>query len=184
MTIFSELLSMQPILNLTDPVFSGPPNYHSIDRFWLSLINDERDLPFVYLTLKITFILLPVGLLLYMPFVTGGWWWSVAGLYFILNNFIFKGPFGLMLHCTSHRPFFKPTFKLLNKYLPWVISPFFGQTPETYASHHLAMHHRENNMEDDLSSTMPYQRDSFTGFLRYFFTFFFTVIPTLALYFN
>jgi fatty acid desaturase len=171
-------------LTLGDPVFSSAPVYTAIDRFWLRKIKDERDLPFVYLTLRITFIMLPVAVLLYMPFVTGWLWWSLAALYFIFNNFVFKGPFGLMLHCTSHRPFFNQKNAWLNYYLPWVISPFFGQTPETYASHHLAMHHRENNLEDDLSSTMHYQRDSFRHFLLYFGRFFFMVIPTLAWYFN
>jgi fatty acid desaturase len=89
-----------------------------------------------------------------------------------------------MLHCTSHRPWFNKKNNWLNYYLPWIIGPFFGQTPETYASHHLAMHHRENNLEKDLSSTMEYQRDSVRGFMLYFSRFFFTVIPTLALYFN
>lgn len=177
---------MKPVSSLTleDPVFASAPAYTAIDRYWLRKIKDERDLPFVYLTVRITFIMLPVAVLLYMPFVTGWLWWSLAALYFILNNFVFKGPFGLMLHCTSHRPFFNQKNSWLNYYLPWIISPFFGQTPETYASHHLAMHHRENNLEDDLSSTMHYQRDSFRHFLLYFARFFFTVIPTLAWYFN
>ncbi|MFD1000898.1 fatty acid desaturase family protein [Ohtaekwangia kribbensis] len=177
---------MKPVssIALGDPVFSSSPTYTSIDRYWLRKIKDERDLPFVYLTLRITLIMLPVAVLLYMPFVTGWLWWSLAVLYFILNNFVFKGPFGLMLHCTSHRPFFNQQYAWLNSYLPWIISPFFGQTPETYASHHLAMHHRENNLEEDLSSTMHYQRDSFRHFLLYFSRFFFTVIPTLAWYFN
>lgn len=175
-----------PSLHLIqDPVFNPETQtYSSFDRFWLSKIYDERDLPFIYLTLKITVTLLPVGILLYLPFVNGIFWWIIAAVYFYLNNFVFKGPFGLMLHCTSHRPFFKKEYNWLNKYLPWVIGPFFGQTPETYASHHLAMHHRENNLENDLSSTMQYQRDSFRAFTLYFVRFFFTVIPSLAQYFN
>lgn len=128
--------------------------------------------------------MLPVGVMLYMPDITGIHWWIFAAVYFILNNLMFKGPFGLMLHCTSHRPFFKKEYSWLNKFLPWIIGPFFGQTPETYASHHLAMHHRENNLESDLSSTMRYQRDSFKSFSLYFIRFFFTVIPSLAWYFN
>jgi hypothetical protein len=172
------------LLELHDPVFNPSTRYSSFDKLWLKRLNDERDLPFVYLTIQITVFMLPAGILLFMPFVTGILWWCLAAFYFILNNFVFKGPFGLMLHCTSHRPWFKPASSWLNKYLPWIVGPFFGQTPETYASHHLAMHHRENNLEDDLSSTMHYQRDSFRGFLKYFISFFFTVIPSLAGYFH
>ena len=46
----------------------------------------------------------------------------------------------------------------LNLYIPWLLGPFFGETPETYFVHHVGMHHVEENLEDDLSSTMPYKR--------------------------
>jgi hypothetical protein len=177
---------MKPIreLNLSDPTFTANQRYTAFDKFWLKRLKDERDLPFVYLTLKISLIMLPLGILLYLPNVTGWIWWTIVFAYHFANNFVFKGPFGLMLHCTSHRQWFNEKNKSFNHYLPWVVGPFFGQTPETYSAHHLAMHHRENNLEDDLSSTMHYQRDSISGFLRYFAAFFFTVIPTLALYFD
>jgi len=157
---------------ITDPTFKIK-EYNAMDKFWLRLIRDERDLPFVYLTLQITFIMVPLGILLYLPFIQGWIWWGIALLYFYFNNFVFKGPFGLMLHCTSHRPWFKKKYNLANYYLPWIIGPFFGQTPETYATHHLGMHHRENNLEKDMSSTMKYQRDDLKDFLKYFLDFFF-----------
>src|SRR5436853_6849621 len=37
----------------------------------------------------------------------------------------------------------------------------------------MAMHHVKNNIEDDASSTLPYQRDSFRNFLNYYLRFFF-----------
>jgi fatty acid desaturase len=63
-----------------------------------------------------------------------------------------------------------------------VLGPFFGESPETYFAHHVGMHHPENNLEDDISSTMPYRRDSIVDFLRYFFRFFFGVLIELSLY--
>lgn len=171
-------------LSLTDPVFSPPSSYGPFDRFWLARLNDERDLKFVHLTVKISLIMLPLAVLLFIPAVMGWWWWAIAVAYYGVSNFMYKGPFGLMLHCTSHRPWFNHQNRWLNYYLPWVAGPFFGQTPETYSAHHLAMHHRENNLDDDLSSTMHYQRDSFWDFMKYFGKFFFAVIPSLALYFN
>ena len=89
-----------------------------------------------------------------MPFITGWLWWSVAALRIFVSTFVFKGPFGLMLYCTSHRPFFKPDYTWMNYYLPWVLTPFFGHTPETYYSHHIGIHHPENNLEDNESSTI------------------------------
>ena len=175
---------MKPVPVITDPVFKKPASYSAFQQFWLKLIRDERDLPFVYLTLKISLIMLPLGLLLYVPTI-GGWiWWAIAAAYLYVNNFVFKGSFGLMLHCTSHRQFFKTRYQWLNKYLPWVVGPFFGQTPETYYSHHIGMHHLENNLEDDDSTTMFYQRDSVRGFLAYFVSFFFTGLLNLVQYFD
>jgi fatty acid desaturase len=118
-----------------------------------------------------------------MPFIQGWTWVAVAAAYFWFNNFAYKGPFGLMLHCTSHRAFFKKEYEFLNNYLPWVVAPFFGHSPETYYTHHIGMHHAENNLEEDESSTMPYQRDSIAGFLAYFGSFLFTGIYHLAAYF-
>lgn len=158
---------MKVLSTLNDPIFVNKP-HTALDQFFLRFIKDERDLPFAYLTLNITLTMIPLGFLLYMPFVTGWLWWSIAVVYLVLNNFIFKGPFGLMFHCTNHRPFFKPEYKFMNYYLPWVVGPFFGQSPETYYGHHIGMHHVENNMPEDGSSTMDYKRDSFREFLRYY----------------
>lgn len=164
---------MKELTTITDPVFVRPDRYTAFDKFWLSLIRDERDLPFVYITLKISLIMVPLGILHYfVPFGTVLWWGLVAA-YFYVNNFMFKGPFGLMLHCTSHRKWFKQEYQILDHYLPWVISPFFGQSPETYYSHHIGMHHPEGNLEDDDSSTMQFQRDSFGDFMLYFLKFLF-----------
>lgn len=164
-----------------DPTFTPKP-YTALDRFFLRFIKDERDLPFIYLTVKITSTIIPLAVLLFMPFVTGWVWGLLAGVYLVLNNLVFKGPYGLMLHCSSHRPLFKPEYKWMNYHLTWVISLFFGQTPETYFSHHIGMHHPENNIDPDESTTMPYQRDSFRSFMAYFADFFFFGLMELAAY--
>ena len=169
--------------NISDPVYLKPEKESAADRFLRSLIRDESDLPFVHLTLRITLSLLTLAVLLYLPFISGWLWGVLAAVYLVLNNFVFKGPFGLMLHCTSHRVLFKKEYGFLNHYLPWVIGPLFGQTPETYYSHHIGMHHPENNMPEDDSSTMGYQRDSLLGFSRYLSSFFFAGIFYLAAYF-
>ncbi|KAA3437749.1 fatty acid desaturase family protein [Rufibacter hautae] len=157
---------MKTLTAVTDPCGVGKP-VSAIDYFFVKYLNDERDLPFVYLTIKISLILIPFSVLLYMPFITGWVWWVLALLYLIINNAIFKGTFGLMFHCINHRPLFKNAYKYWNNYLPWVLGPFFGQSPETYFSHHIGMHHVEGNMPEDESSTMTYQRDSVRSFLKY-----------------
>ena len=140
---------LQPFTDHTDPEFVRPATYSWLDRRFLALLRDERDLPFVYMTLFVTFTLVPLGVALYLPMVPTWLWWCMAVVYLYINNVTLKGPFGLMLHCTTHRPFFKATW--MNYYLPWVLAPFFGQSPETYHAHHVGMHHTENNLEPDES---------------------------------
>lgn len=173
-------------ITLTDPVFVKKDKHSAFERFWLKLINDERDLPFVRLSLQLLCIFPPLAVAIYIfsmnPDTPWFVWWGVVALYLFLNWAIFLGPFILMLHNTSHRSFFKHKYKKWNNFIPWVIGPFFGETPETYFAHHVAMHHPENNMEEDLSTTMPFRRDSVRGFLLYFFTFFFIGMGQLVQY--
>jgi fatty acid desaturase len=167
---------------ITDPT-SAKLNGGIIDKIFKPMLREERDLPFVYLTLKITFTLIPLAILLYIPGLPAWAWWTAAIAYQYLNNVAFKGPYGLMMHCTSHRTWFNSKYKIFNHYLPWVIGPLFGQTPETYYTHHIGMHHPENNMPDDESSTMKFQRDSVKDFSIYLGTFLFAGIYHLCSYF-
>ncbi|GAB3280910.1 hypothetical protein GCM10027347_56330 [Larkinella harenae] len=174
---------MKDLPTITDPTGVGKPT-NRLERYLLRYLKDERDLPFLRLTAKITFILIPLSILLYLPFITGWVWWCLAITQFLVSHVLFKGPFGLMVHCTSHRPLFRAPYQVMNHYIPWVITPFFGQTPETYFSHHIGMHHPENNQAEDDSSTMAYQRDSLRDFLRYFAAFLFTGLVGLTTYLN
>lgn len=175
---------MQTLQAITDPIYQENKSFTKLDKFFISLIYDKRDLPFVYLTIQITLVLVPLAVILYLPVIPDTIWWITAAAYFFYNNFVFKGSFGLMLHCTSHRIFFKKKYQALNYYLPWFLGLFFGQTPETYYSHHIWMHHPENNLEEDKSSTMHYQRDSFRSFIKYFLNFFFMGMIELVSYFK
>jgi fatty acid desaturase len=74
-------------------------------------------------------------------------------------------------HCTIHRRLFRKEYPALQAYLEWVLCPFFGQTPGTFYVHHMGMHHIDDNLPADLSSTMAYQRDSFVDFMRYYLRF-------------
>jgi hypothetical protein len=154
-------------------------------RVGLHFIRDPRDLPLLYLTVRLTLIFLPAVVFWYWPGRFDSWLtgWLLAPVYIGLNLF-FMAPYLLMLHCTSHRPLFKRQYRALNLYIPWCLGPLFGQTPETFFAHHVGMHHAENNLRDDLSSTMTYDRDRFTHFLRYFLRFAFGGYFELAKYFT
>jgi fatty acid desaturase len=138
------------------------------------LLNDERDLPFVRLMIRAALWLVPSVALLYLQY---RWW--MTPLYLAVTLGYFFPPFTLMLHCTSHRQLFRKQYAWMNELIPWVYSPFLGQTPCTYAAHHMGMHHPENNLWDDDSSTLPYQRDNFLHFLRYFGRFMFVGLKNL-----
>jgi fatty acid desaturase len=171
---------MKALPAITDPVYV-PREYSWLDRQFLKLIKDKRDLPFAYVVFRISIIILPMAFLIYTSLLPNWLWWITVVVYQLLN-FIFRAPFGLMMHCISHRRLFKRQFNFLYKYIIWIVCPFLGHTPETYFSHHMGMHHAENNMPGDDSSTMAYQRDSLKDFLKYFLHFLFLGFKGLLQY--
>ena len=157
--------------SITDPGYVPKQRFNAFERLSLKLINDKRDLPFMRLLAILHFLVLFPAIFLFLNILSGWIWWVVAGLYFYIAQFYFKGRFGLMLHCICHRKLFKKQFGFLNGHIIWILCPLFGHTPESYFSHHIGMHHMENNMPEDDSSTMPYQRDSLRNFLKYYLDF-------------
>jgi hypothetical protein len=148
-----------------------------LDRVWVGLINDPRDLPFVHLIFGCAAVgALGIGLF----FVPEAWFWPAALVWGLIWGLGYLDRFILMLHCTSHRPLWKAGW--MKHIIPWGIGPFFGQTPNSYYVHHIGMHHIEDNQPSDLSSTMRYQRDSIFGWLHYVGTFLSSGLPRLAAY--
>jgi fatty acid desaturase len=164
---------MKALTTITDPVYIEPKKFSRYERFWLKYINDKRDLPFIHLLTAIHILVIPLAVFLYTPVLNGWYWWLAYIPYFYLANLYFKGSFGLMLHCIVHRKLFKKGYTWLYNWIIWGVCPFFGHTPETYFAHHMGMHHVENNLPDDASSTLRYQRDSLRGFLTYYLRFLF-----------
>ncbi|MBI5856335.1 MAG: fatty acid desaturase [Sphingobacteriales bacterium] len=158
---------MKTLNLITDPVFSENKKFSWYERFWMKYVNDKRDLPFIHLLTAIHLFVIPAAVILYTPLLQGIEWWLLYIPYFYISQLYFKGRFGLMLHCIVHRKLFKKPYTWMYNWVIWAICPFFGHTPETYFVHHMGMHHVANNMLDDASSTLPYQRDSFRGFLAY-----------------
>jgi hypothetical protein len=165
-----------------DPVFVEPPEGERpglFTRIVLRLIIDRRDVPFVRLMFVLaTFVIAPAVWLAW-PGHFRVW---LAVPYLAVYGF-FLGPYTLMLHNTSHRKLFQRKRDWLNYVVPFVLGPFFGQTPYTYFAHHVEMHHKEDNLPGDLSSTMKYQRDSLIGWLSYFLRFYFFGLVELTTYF-
>lgn len=174
---------MKALTVITDPVYTEPAAFSAYERFWLKYINDKRDLPFIHLLTAIHILVIPTAIILYTPLLQGWYWWLAYFPYFYISQMYFKGRFGLMLHCICHRKLFKKAYNWLFHYIIWFVCPFFGHTPETYFAHHMGMHHVENNMADDASSTLRYKRDSILDFLKYYLNFLFLGFRDTFMYF-
>jgi fatty acid desaturase len=85
------------------------------------------------------------------------------GIVFVL----WGGRYMLMLHAMCHRVTWKRDSDWLNLYAMNGLGILFGSTPNSFFAHHMGMHHPENNLERDLSSTLAYRRDRFGDFLHY-----------------
>lgn len=158
---------MKQLTAITDPQYVPKTHYTAYERFWLRMIKDPRDLPFIHLLTQIHLIVFPFAFLLFTPLLNGIYWWLAYIPYAYISQSYFKGRFGLMFHCMCHSMIFQKGYQWMHKYVTWIVCPFFGHTPETYFGHHIIMHHVENNMEDDASSTLRFRRDSPTDFLKY-----------------
>lgn len=141
------------------------------------VLRDQRDRPFVNVTLQTMFILLPSALLLFVP--EQPYWWQpilhLAIMLSLLDRWI------LMNHNVIHTFPFKKGWRWIGN-LHNVLAPLYGMTPYTYFAHHVGMHHLENNGPDDLSSTQDYTRDSVFDFVRYFTRFVLMTPIDLGLY--
>ncbi|MGV3625793.1 MAG: fatty acid desaturase family protein [Archangium sp.] len=161
---------------IVDPM-SVPQYAPSAFQTWIeSMLHDKRDAVFFRLWLKNLFIVVP---LISVGYVYFSWWWALV-LWAVQLAWL-APPAILMLHCTMHRPFIKAP-RWLARVIPFTSSLMFG-IPTGYAEHHVGMHHVENNLRNDLSSTMRYQRDSFADWLVYFARFLFFSHVDLSKYF-
>jgi fatty acid desaturase len=147
-------------LALRDP--TAAPRYRpsTLQRSSESLLYDPRDAVFLRVSVRSSLLMIGMIAILYWRF---SWW--MAPIFWGVQVFL-TTPVVLMLHNTMHRPFIR-RHRWLNRALPSLMSALFG-IPTGYMEHHVAMHHVENNLPDDLSSTMRYRRDSFPQFLLYF----------------
>jgi hypothetical protein len=111
----------------------------AVDSFFKPMVNDPRDTIFIFTALRLCAALYPGFIYFYLirgssPFQ---WFDYVVGAIHVVIQAYLLGPFTLMLHCTSHSALFKKSYAPLNRFIPWLLGPALGQTPETYGMHHL-----------------------------------------------
>ncbi|MBK7863008.1 MAG: fatty acid desaturase [Archangiaceae bacterium] len=167
-------------MTLTDP--TEAPRYGDgwLSRALRARLYDPRDEVFSRLTLKMMVTMGAAMVALAFALHRTALPSAVAmGLYLVLWGALVP-PVILMLHNTMHRRFIRSP-RAAELAHPFVMSFFFG-IPTGYREHHLGMHHAEDNLPADLSSTCRYRRDSFLHFLVYFFRFFLLIIVELPAY--
>ncbi len=170
---------------IRDPTAAPTYGDSALSRWCKGALFEARDEIFVRLTIKMIATLVALMAALFFalrvrdPRVPELLKLGVAAVYLAIWGYLVP-PVILMLHNTMHRPFIKAP-KLLGRAHPYMMSFFFG-IPTGYREHHMGMHHAEDNMQKDLSSTMGYRRDSFLHFLVYFFRFFFLGIFEVSAY--
>jgi hypothetical protein len=156
-------------LDLTDPVVAPAHGGGPISRWIQRHLHDPRDEVFVWLTLATTLrmavLMGALAVALYVADLPPLW---VAAAYLVAWGWTVP-PVVLMLHNTMHRPFVRRP-RWGSRAQLYGMSFFLG-IPPAYPEHHLGMHHAEDNMWEDLSSTLRYRRDSFVHFLVYFLRF-------------
>lgn len=165
---------------ITDP--QAAPEYAptAYSRFLRRFLYEERDEVMLRLTLRMIVVMstamVTLAVVLKAEVVPA---WIPMLAYFALWGWL-TPPVILMLHNTMHRRFIR-TARIFDPLHAYLMSFFFG-IPSGYREHHVGMHHAEDNMWEDLSSTLRYRRDSFANFLVYFFRFFFFIALELPLY--
>ena len=166
---------------ITDPQCEGPHSFNAVERLVLPLLKDPRDMIFVRTAALMSVVVMPcAALLFFLP------WWGVFALalpYIGLVFAGFAGRYGLMLHAVGHRPIFKKKVHFLNWYITVLMTPLTGHTYTSFASHHIHMHHAENNMLGDGSTTLTYVRDDFGQFVHYWARFFFFSYLHMPIYY-
>jgi fatty acid desaturase len=176
-------MSEESPLTLTDP--AAPPTYGdgAFSRWCHGVLHDKRDEVFIHLTIRMVLLMVAMmaGLYASLRFAPlhGAQQLLPVAVYLAVWGY-FVSPVILMLHNTMHRPFLKK-HKWFDRAHPFLMSFFFG-IPTGYREHHIGMHHAEDNMRQDLSSTLRFQRDSFLHFLVYFSRFFFLASIELPTY--
>ncbi|KAJ5096483.1 hypothetical protein NUU61_005839 [Penicillium alfredii] len=122
--------------------------------------------------------LVPSAALLYYRF---SW---LHGVFHWAMQLWFCGAFTLMKHQHIHmNGVLAPSYWLVDTLFPYLLDPMLGHTWNSYFYHHIKHHHVEGNGENDLSTTMFYDRDSVFDFARYVGRFVFFIWLELPLYF-
>ena len=81
-------------LIITDPIYKQQARTSRLNKFFASLLNDVRNVPFIYFMLLVLFTTVPFGVLLFIP---GMLHWWLALPYFLFNVIFLMGSFASLM---------------------------------------------------------------------------------------
>lgn len=139
---------------------------------------EESNIFIVYVMVNILLTTIPfaIGLFLLEGKIPNAVASGLGMFYVLFNLFTHARSFILALHYSTHTPIFNRKWRFLKHINTSILCNFFGMPLGTYYAHHIAMHHCENNVRPhDVSSTMPYQRDSKFELLKYMLRYLFLI---------
>lgn len=160
----SQFQAVLPV-SISDPCPLSDAPLSLAERWCVQWLTDVRDLVFVRLAWRASLTLLSVAAMLFFSPAALVFWLALPYLWLLYA--VYGGPVMLMVHAVEHRPAFKGRGRILQGWIRHVMPLFYGISPIAYRAHHLLMHHADENRQGDISSTLPYRRDSGWHFLHY-----------------
>lgn len=155
-----------------------------------SWLNEPRDLSLALNFLQISiWLVFSVTVQLAVLPKTGWVWAAWCPIHLVVTWVILGQRFILGMHYAAHRSLFSERIgfvaKVLNNFPQLVMANFWGMPCGLYYLHHCVMHHQANNVFPyDISSTMPYRRDSVVHLFHYILNFMlhtFVYLPFFAI---
>jgi fatty acid desaturase len=143
------------------------------------LLADARDAPLLRTILLASVTCVPFAAWLFAHPAFSPW---VGACYLAMLFAFFVPRLAIVLHLATHRRVFAKRNGVLELWSAGVVFPLAGHSPASYYTHHVAMHHVEENAPTDLSSTERYRRDDWRHFVVYFLRFFLLTICDLPRY--
>eukprot|EP00965_Chrysotila_dentata_P043175 1434433-Pleurochrysis_carterae.AAC.1 len=142
------------------------------EKLFGHLIENQHDLPLLHMMVSATCVLVPLAFMVYASFLYAPFWLACFmgfGVYQYVRVQFFMNGLLHFRHFTSHRPLFKSRW--LNVLPNLYLDPLMGIPPLVFLLHHPIMHHMANNGIYDISTTEPYQRDSWLSYANYWLRF-------------
>merc|ERR1711907_236305 len=170
-----------------ESLFGIPKLFHPLLK---GMIADERDWVCLELLFNAICVVVPamIGIFFLPMILPKERVWAchiISPVVIVAIVIVFMARYVLTLHVTSPRRLFKKQYNWMNSLNEIFLCPFFGIPSGFYYLHHVIMHHIENNVFPyDVSSTMPFQRDTWSALFQYisrYWTHAFVYLPYYAL---